>query len=103
MIPQNNQIPLSYGLIIGPMKTFKEGHLIFAEIEPSSSTRRWRELHIRWWFEIIGVEPDGTSTHYWQDDGGGMTYRAAMRRAMTSIQKVVRELDIEHTKLRLVD
>lgn len=95
MIPDNNQTIMGYGLLIGPMKSYKTGELVFAEMMPSSPKRVWRELHIRWWFEIIGVAPSGESTHYHMYDGGGMTFRRALSNAMEGVMFAVREIDNE--------
>jgi hypothetical protein len=91
---------VGYGVIVSPLPTDRPGEIIFAEVTPSPRGRVWREKHIRWWWEILSVEPvtdenEAGATHYWRHDGGAMTFRSAVDKATKAVQCTMAELHTE--------
>lgn len=89
------------GLLVGAEMT-SEGRIVYAEIVPATSLlrgRSWKQPHIRWWFEIHEKgKPDEngvTGVHWYQNDGGAVTFRSCVNRALDQIQKVVDKIEEE--------
>lgn len=105
--------PRAYGMVVGVRNAMtKDGELMFAEIMPATPLnlihpargRSWKEPHIRWWFEVCYLPKridKNLKTRVWvhhsELDGGAMTFKKCVEKAMDALSQIEDEL-IEEEK-----
>lgn len=100
----------AWGVVVSPGQV--KGRNCYAELVPATPYiipkpkgqkwryyrvfgRSWKEPHIRWWFEVFGDDKHGQSCHYTEHDGGALTFRGAVAKAMEAVSRVAEEIENE--------